>query len=53
MTCPFQLQWEKRLENGTIDFKNNQKNYYSEIGPIVKDMFWCCGDNKIFYYQST
>jgi hypothetical protein len=45
-TCPIRLQWQKQLENGINDFKND----YNQIVPIVKDMFWHCGGNKIFDY---
>ncbi len=33
------LQWKKKIENDICDFKNNFKNEYSRIGPIIKDMF--------------
>ncbi len=46
MTCPIQLQWEKQLENGIGDIKNDQKNDHSQMGLVVKDMFQCCGGNK-------
>ncbi len=50
MTCPIQLQWEKQLENDINNFKNNYKYDYNQIGPIIKDIFWHCGGNRIFDY---
>jgi hypothetical protein len=41
-TCLILLQCEKQLENGISDLKNDQKNDYSRIGLVIKDMFWCC-----------
>ncbi len=49
-TCFILLQWEKQLENNIINFLNNYKNDYSQIGLVVKDMFWSCGDRKIHEY---
>jgi hypothetical protein len=39
-TCPIWVEWEKQLENGISDFKNDWKNDYSWIRLVVKNMFW-------------
>ncbi len=51
MTYHIRLQWDKQLENDINNLKNNQKNDYSQIGPIVKDIFWhiLCGKKILDY----